>query len=136
MMRKLASSTEEEDEDESMSWQDKYIDASYEIVSQGSEIDDLKRRILELEESQPDESRIEALVKENRELRVIGANVDVEGEVRKVERKWERVLERCYVYEEDLVSSLTKEREVSTIFFLERMRGDADEEVRVEIESV
>jgi hypothetical protein len=116
MMRKLASSTEEEDEDESISWQDKYIDASYEIVSQGSEIDDLKRRILELEESQADEYRIEALVKENRELRVIGANVDVEGEVRKVERKWERVLERCYVYEEDLVSSLTKEREVSHHF--------------------
>lgn len=120
MMRRLGATDEEEEEEEegetcTSSFEDKYHDALDEIISLTSENEDLKRRIVELEEEGPDdEMRIEALIKENRELRVIGANLDVEGECRKVERKWERVVERCYVYEEGLVASLAKEREVRT----------------------
>jgi hypothetical protein len=65
-------------------------------------------------ESEKDK-KIERLVLENRELQVMVMNVDRESELRGVEKKWERVVKKCWDYEEGLVNSLEEERKVCSI---------------------
>lgn len=109
--------------DDDPSFEEKYLDAKDELEATKEENDDLKRRLAELEEEHLAElknvatesekdARIAMLVQANRELEVIAQNVSVESELKKQERKYERMLERCKVYEEGLETNLAKERQV------------------------
>lgn len=119
------------DSDSDHQLEDKYHDAREEVIDLRSEVVELRQRIADLE-SEPlpvlitatstaseKDARIAQLIQDNRELQVIAQNVDRESELRTVEKKWERQLERCTVYEEGLVKSLDEERKVS----LRRSRG-------------
>jgi hypothetical protein len=113
-------------EDERAVFEEKLLDAQDEISALKDERDELNSRITELEaahlsslkagaetsESDKDAVILE-LTKENKELLVIARNADVEGELKRQERKYERMLEKCRVYEEGLEATLESERRVS-----------------------
>ena len=105
------------------SFEEKYLDAKDELEATKEENEDLRRRLAEFEEEHLSElrnvatesekdARIARLVQANRELEVIAQNVSGESELKKQERKYERLLERCKVYEEGLEATLAKERQV------------------------
>ncbi|GAA5901341.1 uncharacterized protein JCM6883_000184 [Sporobolomyces salmoneus] len=110
-------------EDERAVFEEKLLDAHDEISALKDERDELQARIGELEaahlsslkagaetsESDKDAVILE-LTKENKELLVIARNADVEGELKRQERKYERMLEKCRVYEEGLEATLESER--------------------------
>ncbi|GAA5993905.1 hypothetical protein JCM5350_000119 [Sporobolomyces pararoseus] len=110
-------------EDERAVFEEKLLDAQDEIAALKDERDELNSRITELEaahlsslkagaensESDKDAVILE-LTKENKELLVIARNADVEGELKRQERKYERMLEKCRVYEEGLEATLENER--------------------------
>ncbi|GAA5966008.1 hypothetical protein JCM21900_004921 [Sporobolomyces salmonicolor] len=110
-------------ENERATMEENLLDAQDEIAALKDERDELKARIAELEAHQlstlqadasssddAKDARILELTKENQELLVIAKNADVEGELRRQERKFERMLEKCRVYEEGLESTLAHER--------------------------
>ncbi|GAA5912225.1 hypothetical protein JCM5296_005452 [Sporobolomyces johnsonii] len=110
-------------ENERATLEENLLDAQDEIATLKDERDELKARIAELEAHQlstlqadasssddAKDARILELTKENQELLVIAKNADVEGELRRQERKFERMLEKCRVYEEGLESTLAHER--------------------------
>lgn len=113
-------------EDERTVFEEKLLDAQDEISALKDEREELQGRIADLEaahlsslksgaetsESEKDAMILE-LTKENKELLVIARNADVEGELKRQERKYERMLEKCRVYEEGLESTLESERRVS-----------------------
>ena len=117
-------------EDERAVLEEKLLDAQDEIAALKDERDELNSRITELEaahlsslkagaensESDKDAVILE-LTKENNELLVIARNADVEGELKRQERKYERMLEKCRVYEEGLEATLENERRVSSARF-------------------
>uniref|UniRef100_A0A0K3CTW3 BY PROTMAP: gi/342319027/gb/EGU10979.1/ Other/SCY1 protein kinase [Rhodotorula glutinis ATCC 204091] n=1 Tax=Rhodotorula toruloides TaxID=5286 RepID=A0A0K3CTW3_RHOTO len=103
--------------------EEKLLDAQDEIAALKDERDELKCRVAELEADrlstlQKDASasdsdkdaRILELTKENQELLVIVRNADVEGEMKRQERKYERQLEKHRLYQEGLESTLEQER--------------------------
>ncbi|KAJ8291684.1 Protein kinase domain-containing protein ppk32 [Rhodotorula toruloides] len=103
--------------------EEKLLDAQDEIAALKDERDELKSRVAELEADrlstlQKDASasdsdkdaRILELTKENQELLVIVRNADVEGEMKRQERKYERQLEKHRLYQEGLESTLEQER--------------------------
>ncbi|GAA6015719.1 hypothetical protein JCM11491_002457 [Sporobolomyces phaffii] len=110
-------------EDERAVFEEKLLDAQDEIAALKDERDELNSRITELEaahlsslkagaetsDSDKDAVILE-LTKENKELLVIARNADVEGELKRQERKFERMLEKCRVYEEGLEATLESER--------------------------
>ncbi|GAA5834148.1 hypothetical protein JCM3766R1_004472 [Sporobolomyces carnicolor] len=110
-------------EDERAAFEDKLLDAQDEISALKDERDELVARVAELEsahlsslaagaetsESDKDAVILE-LTKENKELLVIARNADVEGELKRQERKYERLLEKCRVYEGGLEATLDQER--------------------------
>ena len=112
-------------EDERAAFEDKLLDAQDEISALKDERDELVARVAELEsahlsslaagaetsESDKDAVILE-LTKENKELLVIARNADVEGELKRQEHKYERLLEKCRVYEEGLEATLDQERRV------------------------
>ncbi|GAA6034686.1 hypothetical protein JCM8097_001119 [Rhodosporidiobolus ruineniae] len=109
-------------EDDSSALQDKLLDAQDEIASLRDERSALLARVAELEAERlsfledaadPEkdkDARLLALERENRELLVLVKNQDGEGELRRQERKFERMLEKCKVYEAGLEANLDQER--------------------------
>jgi hypothetical protein len=114
--------------------QEKILDLQDELATVRDEKDALTARVAELEALQlsslqahastsdsDKDARIAELVRENQELMVVMKNMDGEGELRRQERKHERLMEKCKVYEEGLEASLAEERKVrlySTFFLL------------------
>lgn len=109
--------------------EEKLLDAQDEIAALKDEREELKSRVAELEADrlstlQKDAStsdsdkdaRILELTKENQELLVIVRNADVEGEMKRQERKYERQLEKHRLYQEGLESTLEQERQVRRSF--------------------
>lgn len=120
---KMAHSASPSEMDETL--QDQLLDAQDEISSLREERDALSARIAQLESerlsalqadastsSSDKDARILELTKENQELLVIAKNADVEGELRRQERKFERALEKHRVYQEGLEATLEQERKV------------------------
>ncbi|GAA6004558.1 uncharacterized protein JCM10292_005672 [Rhodotorula paludigena] len=118
---KMAHSASPSEMDETL--QDQLLDAQDEISSLREERDALSARIAQLESerlstlqadasasSSDKDARILELTKENQELLVIAKNADVEGELRRQERKFERALEKHRVYQEGLEATLEQER--------------------------
>lgn len=109
-------------------FEEKFLDCQDELASRLEEIDVLQVRLTELEslpssspllatatESEKD-LMIQELLNENRELKVVQRNTDFEQELKRQAKKFERMLERCTIYEKDLEESLEKERSVSYCF--------------------
>ena len=100
------------------SLQERVLDLEDELSTMREERDFLSSRVAQLEaerlaaaESSTD-ARLAELTKENQELLVIARNADVEGELRRQERTFERTLERHRVYQEGLEATLDQERKV------------------------
>lgn len=107
-------------------FEEKYLDCQDELQSRLEDIEELKLRILELEEERLNslnqeasvsdkDAKIAFLTRENRELQVIQSNIDPDSELRRQQRKFERQLERCEIYEGELETSLANERSVSSL---------------------
>lgn len=108
-------------------YEERYLDCQDELQSRLEDIEELKSRILELEEERLEslrtsatttdsdkDLRIAQLSQENRELQIIQSNIDPDSELRRQQRKFERQLERCTIYEAELETTLKNERLVST----------------------
>ncbi|GAA5874768.1 hypothetical protein JCM8547_005206 [Rhodosporidiobolus lusitaniae] len=102
---------------------DKLLELRDEINAIQDERDELLARVSALEDerlnalqrdaaaSESDkETRIAELTRENQELMVLVRNVDGEGELKRQEKKFQRQLDKCKVYEEGLEASLAAER--------------------------
>ncbi|BGP51822.1 Kinesin-like protein kip2 [Rhodotorula kratochvilovae] len=117
------------------SLQERVLDLEDELSTMRDERDFLSSRVAQLEaerlaaaESSTD-ARLAELTKENQELLVIARNADVEGELRRQERTFERTLERHRVYQEGLEATLDQERKrVAQFerFILQHLTSQAD----------
>ena len=98
--------------------QERVLDLEDELSAVREERDSLSDRVAQLEADRlaaaetSTDARLAELTKENHELLVIARNADVEGELRRQERKFERTLERHKVYQEGLEATLEQERKV------------------------
>ncbi|GAA5848696.1 hypothetical protein JCM9279_002743 [Rhodotorula babjevae] len=96
--------------------QERVLDLKDELSAVREERDALSDRVAQLEADRlaaaetSTDARLAELTKENHELLVIARNADVEGELRRQERKFERTLERHKVYQEGLEATLEQER--------------------------
>ncbi|GAA5834580.1 hypothetical protein JCM11251_007044 [Rhodosporidiobolus azoricus] len=144
MSRSDTPSSSEDDPVSLSALQDEILDLRDELSSLRSERDTLLLRISELESSRlsststssasdPESQRnlrIRELEKENQELLVVMKNADVGGEeAKRVERKYERKLEKFRVYQEGLEESLKAERKRTAQFeryILQSLTSQAD----------
>ncbi|GAA6008412.1 hypothetical protein JCM10207_000117 [Rhodosporidiobolus poonsookiae] len=101
------------------SLEDKLLDAQDEIATLKDEREALQSRISALEAERlsslstsddDKDARILELTRENQELLVVMKNADGEGELKRMERKFERQLEKHRVYQEGLEATLAAER--------------------------
>lgn len=98
--------------------QERLLDLEDELSVVREERDSLSDRVAQLEAERlaaaetSTDARLAELTKENQELLVIARNADVEGELKRQERKFERTLERYKVYQEGLEATLEQERKV------------------------
>lgn len=94
---------------------EKILDLEDEVAQLGEERRELLLRIAELERevtlsNEDGDARLAALRKENKELMVVAQNADGEAELKRMERRYERKLDKCQKYERDLEASLQAER--------------------------
>lgn len=97
------------------------LDLRDEVEALREERAELVGRVAELEarveggegEGEGEGEVVARLRRENQELMVVAQNADGEAQLRAMERRYERKLEKCRKYEEDLEESLKAERKVS-----------------------
>ncbi|GAA5906382.1 hypothetical protein JCM6882_002714 [Rhodosporidiobolus microsporus] len=141
MSRSDTPSSSDDDPASLSALQDEVLDLRDELASLQAERDALSARIAELESARisalsssssdsEKDARILELEKENQELLVVMKNADVGGEeVKKVERRYERKLEKFRVYQEGLEESLKAERKRTAQFeryILQSLTSQAD----------
>ncbi|KAM0750409.1 kinesin-domain-containing protein [Meredithblackwellia eburnea MCA 4105] len=119
---------DEDNEDDSRDFEDKYLDCVAELEVAQEEIAALKAQIQELEEARValpldadsvedhQAAQIRDLMKENRELKVITENVSAESEVRVLQRRFEREIAKRDEYAKSVRASLEQEREKTRLF--------------------
>jgi hypothetical protein len=122
-MKMGRSSSPSPSDSDDLSLGEQLLDAQDEIATLKDENASLKHRIFELEQQHlqqvrndasesAKDARIAQLVQENQELLVVIKNADGEAEMRRLEQKHRRKLEKRDAYEEALKTALEQEQKV------------------------